>query len=131
MLCLNQHLPDDALKCLKLCKKNNVSKNLEIMCVAQQHRVEEMLALLEEAKVKSEDVTKPLNTRLYADVMKEIRICILQAGNEAQKIQFSDLEKELLSNGAISLQMLSSLLDKTILDEEDFLKAKGKRSHIR
>ncbi|RUS81037.1 hypothetical protein EGW08_011203 [Elysia chlorotica] len=130
MLCLNQHLPDEAIKCLKLFKKNSLSSNLEMICVAQQRRVGDLLALLEEARVKSEDLKKPLNTRLYADTMSVVRVCMDQAGDEAQKTQFSHLEKELNFNSALSLQKLSTLLDRTVLDEKDFVKARGKRGHI-
>ena len=63
--------------------------------------------------------------------MKEVKLCIVQAGSSAQSKQFSYLDEQLAFNGAISSQTVSTLLDRTLLDEGDLRKVRGKRSHIK
>ncbi|GFO34186.1 hypothetical protein PoB_006069100 [Plakobranchus ocellatus] len=123
-------MTEEAQECLKHCRKNNLSLNLELMCLAQFMRVKDVLAKLQRAEVESDDMTDPLSTRLYADTMNKTRTCVLQAGSEAQRREYLELERKLESNGALSNQIISALLNRMIVDVGDVQKVRGKRKHI-
>ncbi|CAG5120270.1 unnamed protein product, partial [Candidula unifasciata] len=131
MLSVNQNHPASALEMMKKLRADNLILNIMLMCYAKLGHIPEVFTGLEEAIKKASDLSRPLNTRLYCDTMRDVRQAITSNANQQSLQKFNKIEQELSSLGAFSPQKVTFYLDKTIFGERSNVKESGKRGIIR
>ncbi|BFY98130.1 hypothetical protein BsWGS_01170 [Bradybaena similaris] len=126
MLSLNQNKPDAALEMLKMFKADNLVLNVKLMCYAKLGQIPDIFKGLDEAIKRANDMSRPLNTRLYSDTMRDVRQAINSSANQRHLQKFNKIEQELSSLGALSPQKVVFYVDRTIFGQRSNAKQSGK-----
>ncbi|BFY98131.1 hypothetical protein BsWGS_01171 [Bradybaena similaris] len=98
----------------------------QLMCYAKLGQIPDIFKGLDEAIKRANDMSRPLNTRLYSDTMRDVRQAINSSANQRHLQKFNKIEQELSSLGALSPQKVVFYVDRTIFGQRSNAKQSGK-----
>ncbi|CAL1547732.1 unnamed protein product [Lymnaea stagnalis] len=131
MLAIQQNHPKEALQALNNCQPNNVTFNMKLISLAKLGQSSELMKSLVKVKSETENISRPLDVRLFSDTMKEISESLNESLSPRDFASARFLIEDLGERGVLSRQVITIFLDRTIPGNVGNRKQGGKQKVVR